>query len=553
MSTLIELRDEAIDTNKAAHERIRMELNIYQNNAYGTSGHKIGRVKSQAGESLDPKVRKGVNRLMPGFIEQMSRIEVQPDATYRIEDDMMLCEDLQNWLDMNDDASDEGEDMEVLIKHNLALGHAVCKVGWDARQMIATAIPVSPLQIFVDPGCRKVNMSDAEYMVHREMQTVEYVKRFYPDFDIGRVKIKEPRKDSQVVAVDELWIRPEKAEACGVEVDVELGGVLVAVFINDEFHKIRHSPYWWPDFPFCSWRNFIDINDMSGKPNEFWGYGYGTQLWTNQKLLDEIMANLVLISRNQAVGRFISPLGMLDMEQVLPIHGLNIEYDKESGYKLEDIMHLPPDQVPPVLFNVYQELSAQMDSQIPSLSDTFTGEEPSNASSGRAINALQYASFSQLSHNIRAMNEFRRRRTRMKLTMIQQYANRPLLPHQWRGGMDLPDFFPEDARHVSYELTYPDLSSMPNTPAGRMQVVVMLTNMVSSLVATGVQVTEETIERLMEFIGIDKGFGLRAGDFLPAMAPGLGAGMPGAGGAVAPEPDSQVVSGLEAASMKAEQ
>lgn len=549
MATLLQLRDEALHASRAAHDRIRLELAIYRNNAYGSGSHRIGRLKAQVAESLDPKVRKGVNRLIPGFVEQMARIEVQPDKSYRIDDDMVLCEDLQNWLDMNDDAIDEGEDMETLIKHNLALGHAICKVGWDPHQMVVTAGPVNPLSISVDPACRKVNFSDAEWLVHREGQTVEYIQRNYPDFDLGKVRLRESvKKDTQSVTLDEMWIRPEKAAACGVEVDVELGGMLVAVFINDVFHRIRHSPYWWPDFPFCSWRNFTDIDDMSGKPNEFWGYGYGSQLWTNQKFLDEMMANLGTIARNQAVGRFVSPRGMFDMEQILPIHGLNIEFD-DRLFRVDDFEHLPPDQVPPVLFQIYQLLSEQMDSEIPSLSDVYTGDAPEGNESGRAINARQYAAFSQLSANIRAMNEFRRKRTRIKLTMIQQYAQRPLSPHQWRGGIDLPDFFPEDARHVSYELVYPDLSQLPNTPAGRVQVVIMLTNMVNSLVQSGVQVTQQTIERLMEFIGLDKGFGLKAEDFLPAIMPGMMG--TGGGGAQVPNADEQVVSGIEAA-MKAE-
>ena len=548
MATLLELRDEALESSKAAHDRIRMELAIYRNNAYGSGTHRVGRLKSQVPESPDPKVRKGVNRLIPGFVEQMARIDIQPDRSYRIDDDMILCEDLQNWLDMNDDAADEGEDMETLIKQNLALGHAICKVGWDPRQMIVTAGPVNPLSISVDPACRKANFSDADYLVHREQQTVAYVKRDYPDFDLGKVRLREStKKDFQSLTVDNMWVRPERAEECGVEVDTSLGGVLMAVFINNVFHKIEHSPYWWPDFPFCSWRNFVDIDDMSGKPNEFWGYGYGSQLWTNQQLLDEMIANLVLISRNQAVGRFVSPKGMFDMEQVLPIHGLNIEFD-DRLFRIEDFMHLPPDQVPPVLFQVYQLLSDQLDSEIPSLSDVYTGAAPQGNESGRAINARQYAAFSQLSSNIRAMNEFRQRRTRIKVTMIQQYAQRPLAPHQWRGGIDLPDFFPEDARHVSYELVYPDLSQLPNTPAGRVQVVIMLTNMVNSLVASGVQVTQQTIERLMEFIGLDKGFGLKAEDFLPSIMPGM---MGTGGGAQVPNADEQVVSGIEAA-MKAE-
>lgn len=530
MSTLIEIRDDALDAAAPHHDRIRQELAIYRNEAYvGGEGNRVGRVFSMAGESLDPKVRKGVNRMVSGFIEQMARIEIQPDRSYRTEEDIELCEDIQNWLDMHDDALDEGEEMRVAVQHNLSVGHAVSKIGWDERSHQLTAGMIHPLSFSVDPRCRKVNLSDAQFVNHREFQSAGYVARVYDDFDLAKLK-RHQNDDRELLVVDELWVRPAEAAACGVKVDADADGVVQAVFINDVFHRCRMSPYWWPDFPFATWRNFVEVDSVSGKANAFWGHGYGTHLWSNQKLLDEMLANLVLISRNTAVGRFISKRGMLDMEQVLPIHGLNIEFP--DGFTLQDLMHLPPEAIPPVFFQIVQLLSQSMDEEIPSLSDVFTGEAPFQGASGRAVNALQYAAFSQLSTNIRAMNDFRVRRARMKVTMLQQFARRLLRPHAWRGGLDLPASFPEDARYVGYQVSLPDTSALPNTPAGRLQVVQMLANM-------GMVMSPE---RMLEFIGLDKGFGLKAEDFVPMqMGPeGAGAGAPA-------QLDEGVVSGIEAA------
>ena len=534
MPTIIDLRDEALAAAEAAHDRVRHELAIYRNEAYAGKGNKVGRVFSMAGESLDPKVRKGINRLLPGFQEQMARIEVQPDRSYRTEEDIVLCEDIQNWLDMNDEVADEGGDMTVAIMHNLALGNAICKTRWDARRMTVVSEPIHPLTFSVDPACTKSDLSNAEYVNHRQFQSGMYVKMNYPKFKLE--KLKHPPQDlhSDSLVVDELWIRAETAKEYGVKVDeMHDGSVLQAVFIQDILHRVRVSPYWWPDFPFAAWRNFIDMDTESGLPCSFWGHGYGVQLWNNQKLLDEMLANLVLISRNQAVGRFLTKRGALDMEQVLPVHGLNIEV--EEGFTLEDIQHLPPDAIPPVLFQIVEVLMQSMDEEIPSLADVFTGEAPYSGASGRAVNALQYASFSQLASNIRAMNRFRLRRGRMKVSFIQQYARRPSKAHLWRGGVDLPQQFPEDARHVGYQLVLPDVSSLPNTPAGRMQIVQMLASM-------GMMMSPE---KMLEFIGLDKGFGLQAADFMPMqMGPG------GMGGGPA-QADEQVISGLEKA-MKAE-
>ena len=534
MANLIDLRDEAINGSRMAHDRMRQELAIYRNEGYshGNLRATVGGVYSMAKESVDPKIRTGVNRLIPGFIENMGRIEVQPDRSYRTEDDIQFCEDIQNWLDMNDEATDEGEELHIAVQHNLSIGNCVTKIGWDARRMVVTSDAINPLNFSVDPSCRKSNLSDAGFVNHREYQTGAYIRRHAPEFVPPRQATRD-KFETQVMPWDELWVRPEIAAECGVEVDPEEDGVLRAIIIDDKIHKVRHSPYWWPEYPFAHWRNFFDVDAKTGKAHSFWGHGYGEQLWSNQKLLDELLANLILISRNQAVGRFISKEGMLDMEQVLPIHGLNIEFP--DGFTLQDLMHLPPDALPPDLYHIIEKVTATIDAEIPSLSDTYTGEEPKGATSGRAINALQYASFSQLSANIRRMNDYRLRRARIKVTMLQQYAKRPLRPHLWRGGLDLPEVFPEDARHIGYHLSMPDTSSIPNTPAGRLQIVQLLAGM-------GMVMSPE---RLIEFVGLDKGFGIKAEDFMMAAAPG----MAGAGGA--PQTDEQVTSGLEAA-MKVE-
>ena len=548
---LIDLRERALDGSREAHARVRRELAIYRNEGY-SAGQRVGGVYSMAKESIEPKIRRGVNRLIPGFVENMGRIEVLPDSSYRTEEDIQFCGDIQNWLDMNDDATDEGEEMHIAIQQNLSLGNAIRKVGWDAERGVVRADAIHPLSFSVDTGCRKSNLSDAGFVNHRAFQFGSYVRAHYPRFRLKEGKQKGSTLSSpvtkgskqhacqgakqdvsqEIFCVDELWMRPAVAREYGVKMDADAEGVVVAVIINDEIHRARLSPYWWPDFPFVHWRNFFDVDATSGLAHSFWGHGYGVQLWNNQKLLDELLANLILISRNQAVGRFISKQGMLDMEQVLPIHGLNIEFP--DGYSLSDLMHLPPENLPPDLYHIIERVSGTLDADIPSLSDVFTGEAPFQGASGRAVNALQYAAFSQLAGNIRRMNEFRLRCARIKITMIQQFARQPVRPHLWRGGVDLPERFPRDARHIGYQLNLPESSGLPNTPAGRLQLVQMLQGMGMAM----------TPERMVEFIGLDKGFGLKGSDFMMAQDTPQGASQ---GAPV----DEEVVSGREAA-MKAE-
>lgn len=536
MREILDVRDEMIDASKWAHDRIRRELAIYRNEPY--SGiQRIGGVKAMTKTSIDPKVRKGVNRLIPGFIQNASRIEVQPDKSYRTEMDIDYCEDLQNWLDMNDDATDEGEELHAAVQHNLSLGNHICKVGWDHRRQTTIAEAVHPLHFYVHSSAKKSNFSDADAVMQREMQSGQYLATHYPKLNLR--DFSQNRKEdihAEMFKVDELWLRPWFAKDCGIAVDEDEHAPVVVVIVNDKLHRARLSHYWWPDFPYAHWRNFLDVDDMTGKSYNFWGHGYGEQLWDNQKLLDEMYANLILISRNASVGRFLSIEGALDMEQVLPIHGLNIEIDPDllRGGRIQDIIqHLPPEQVPAILGEMLAAVSGAIDEELPSMNPVYTGEEPQHQVSGRTVNALQFATFSQLADNIMRMNDFRLRRGRIKITMLQQYARRPLKAHLWRGGIDLPDVFAEEARHVGYHLTLPDTSQMPNTPAGRMQVVVMLANM-------GLYMRPE---RILEFVGMDRGFGLKPSDFIQGPPPMVQNNQ----SAQAAQGDQGAVSGLEAA------
>ena len=138
---------------------------------------------------------------------------------------------------------------------------------------------------------------------------------------------------------------------------------------------------------------------------------------------------------------------------------------------------------------------------MPSLSPVFAGESPSANASGRAISHLQFANFSQLSDNIRELNEFRKRRKRIKLSLLQQYAKEPYKPHMWRSGLDLKVPFPKEARHVGFQLTMPDLTTLPNTPAGKLQ-------MLNQLVALGFIPNDP-----LNLLGLSNGYGWTQEDF----------------------------------------
>ena len=534
--SLFDLRDAARQASKSAHDRMKFEQMVYESNDTYPQSSKVGKVSSIAGASIDPKVRKAVTRLNNAFEEQMARIQVQPDRSAHTEEHVDLCEDIQNWVEMNDDAAAEGEELRTAILHHNVYGQAVSKACWDHRDGVARMKSIHPINFHVDPGCTMQDLSDAEHCWHSEFQTASYIRRMYPDFKFG-LKSKRTgvfgREQEEIYRVDEGWLRRELAQEVGINCKNAKHDIVLAIIIDDKIVGAWESPLWWPDLPFVGWRNFMGLCERGDLSHKFYGYGYGTFMWPQQKLLDELLANLVLIVRNLSVGKFISKRGALEMSQILSEHGLNIEL--EEGYDPQrDIQHLPPDAVPEALFKFTMYVVELMEDMAPSLNPVFTGNEPYSGASGRAINSLQYAAHSQISSNIRQNNDFRLRRERMKVTLLQQHARKPLRPHKWRGGLDLPDRFPEDARWIGYQLAMPDTTGMPNTPAGKLQVVQMLASMGHYL----------SPEKLIELLGLDKGYGLQVEDFMPMpVQPGMTGGVP--------QPDEQVTSGLEA-SMKAE-
>lgn len=505
---LIWLRDDAVNGSASAHARMVHEQAIYNNKGQYDTDKTVGRMYTVAGESLNPKTTEAIQKIKPAYEDAMPRIEFQPDRSTRTDEDIVLVQDLQNWHDMMDDADGEGEIRKTLIHHNSVVGHALSKVLYNPRTGVVNAPSIDPTTFAPDPKCTDIEFKTAEYVDHFNERDGRHVRRYYPDYWEGLDK-KEVRGTGY--RVDEMWLRRELAEDIGVDLSSTKKAIVKATLINDDIAHVRPSPFWWPDFPFAGWRNMIDYT-ADGKSQSYWGFGFASLLWPQQKMLDHLLANLVLIVNNQAVGRFLSEKGALDWEQILPIHGLNIEL--EEGIKLNQIEFLPPDQIPPILIDFVKYITEIMTNMVPSLSPVFTGEAPFSGASGRAVSALQFAAFSQASTNIKSANEFRKRRARMKAVMIQQFAKKPLAPHMWRGGLDLPDRFPEDARHIGFNIHTADATSLPNTPVGRLQIA-------QFLAAQGLQMTPQ---KLLEFVGLDQGFGIRAEDFI--MNPLGGAGAP---------------------------
>ena len=531
---LLQIRDEAWAASSAPHARIRKEWSIYHNCEYGEDERILKNMVPRARKSLNPQIQKGILRLISPFTEQASRMEVQPQRSDTLEEDVVFTEDLQNWNQMMEEADNEIESLKTSILHNLVSGHTFRKQYFDPRTRIFRSEAVHPLNIAVDGGASRIDLSDAMAVCQRYWHDEFYLQRHYDwrpkTYQTQTYQSDTLRFGAPTHRLDELWIRRELAEDC-VDFDQEAlertdKQIFRCVLIDDEVVLIKGTPYWWPDFPYACWRNFTSAFD-DRKSQDFWGFGFGTLLNPQQMFLDEMLATLVSIARNMPTGQAVVTRGTLDPEQKYNMDGqlIELQANKEIG---KDFQKMPVDQIPPVFAEMIQYTTQVMQEQMPSLSEVFTGTAAGANESGRAINSRQWAAFTQLSDNLKRMDGFRRRCVIQRLIGIQQTAKKPLSAHIWRGGLDLPDYFPEEARYLSFDVVSADASSMPHSPMAKLQVI-------QSLAAMGYQMS---LEEALKFSGFDKGYGLKPEMFtdLTQMPMQPGMGQPG---------NEQVLAGVE--------
>ena len=483
---LCELRDNAFSASETAHTRMVKERAIYHSTVYNDDSVRIGGMRPLVAESLDPRVASSVNRLIPAFVQQAPPIEVFPDKTSAKDTEAGQIEviysgKIKDWMMMLDGVDSEADHIRTLVYHNLVYGTAISKPYWDWRNNTYRAVAIDPLTFAPDPAGSRIDLADSDYVCHRNRRTGLKILLRYG------IEMKDPWGNYDV---DEMWIRKNLANWAGIRAEESQTPIVRALMIDDKIQDefCTENPFWFPGFPFSCWRNFHEL--IPGKAQAFWGYGYGTLLWPEQKILDEVWANIVYIMRRISVGRMLAKQGVLDPDVNHLDSGAVIEL--LEGAEITDVTELGTVDVPAALFNIVQFIGEIINGQVPSNNDVFVGEAPFEGASGKLVANLQQAAYSQLGENLIGFNTFRIRRARQKISLIQQFARRPLVPHAWRAGVDLPDSFPEDARYIGCHPKIRDASMFPDTPAGKWQ-------MLQLILSAGYVISPE---KLIEIFGI---------------------------------------------------
>ena len=526
---LLELRDAAYEAAAPAHERMKNEISLYRNEEY-TGESWIKRFKRSVTRSISPQINTAINRLIPIFTEQMAHINVEPVKSDASELEHLATDELQEHLDTLEAVDAETEELRTLILHNQAMGNAISKIVYDPDAGMVRAVAINPLQFAPGPDITRSDFRGGGYVVHTTYHNYMTIAKKYPGAPIPNKRNNDKELMGGSIRVDEVQMTGELARTIGTP-QSKNSNMVIAIIVDDEPYRASHDDYWYPGFNYAHWRNFLDVRD-NGKPTDFWGYGYGTLLEPQQKVLDEFLANYMWITRNLATGRMLAREGVLDQEQLSNSSGdiinvRNLQTNEPIGNAVQFVQN---PEAPVSLLNMIQMVNGFISDQVPSLSPVFAGESPGPSTSGRAISSLQTAVFSQLSDNIRDMNAFRERRARIRLNFIQQFAKKPMKPNQWRMGYDLPELS-EEARYQPFMISTPDTSSLPQTPLGKLQVIGMLMGM-------GLRIKPE---RLMEIVGLKSTYGLSESDLVQEVKPPDGLSL---GGLQSPT-DEASLAGLE--------
>ena len=482
---LIAMRDDAFSAAKHAHARIEHDLSLYRNENY-TGSDWIRGFERIVSRPLDPKIPLVVQRLIPAFTEGLPKLEVSPKSAI----DFIDVRILERFLEVNEEQDQEALQIQTCVYWNQIGGTCIRYVWYDARKGVVRAHAINPLSFAPDPAGTLSDFSDSEYVCWRQTHRPSYVERRYPKFDIKNHMSSLDRTGS--INVDIMWLRPSAAADAKIKVTDGIDVVKVTI-IEDEIYEAVGNPTVWPDFPFSSWKNFLDI-DATGRAHSFWGTGYASLIEPLQKVYDDLLANFLFIVRNIKTGRTMAEFGVIDPSKHMNQHGGLLELNQ--GKRLDQVRELPNPEAPVSLGNAVAAVQEILTQFAPSLSPIFVGESPGANTSGRALSTLQSANLNQLSDNMRAFNEERKRTARIRMNLIQQfcgYGN-----HNPRLGSGIGGLLDNSTRHVGFDVTLPDPSGLPQTVAGKIQVLSMLSGM-------GYQLSPEVV---IQMIGLDTGYGL---------------------------------------------
>lgn len=471
----VELRDWSFGEHASHHNAIKREQSIYFANARKTgtghpAGGTIGNLTVHTNEILNNKVFEVTHAVQTRLSQGSPKAYLE--ATDETHGDAV--DGVQGFLDDYNDADDDLDNLDTQILQITVGGISAVKTMWNMREDRLTCKSVNPLMLAVDPECFDVSFDGAGFVIESSQRRYGYLRHRYPHWNPRRLKRHEsPRR--KWFRTDEIWMEPWYAEE---EFGIKSPSMLRAVLVDGTLVFLGLSPFWFRGFPYVCGRGFKHY-DANGDPNVFWGFGYPRILSAQQKVLDEVIAQILLILQNQGLGQFLMLKGAMGKNKRMrrrpgEIYEIDPEIMQALGAtSLRDILEqIPPSDVPASLFQFLLYVEGTMEGNT-GISAVFSGQEPQGNASGRAINLLQSAATAHIADLQRSLLGMKKRLARNKVALVQQLGGMPTKPQQWRAGLPKREFNPF-WRHVPVRIRIQDASSLPHTLQGKLELGMLL-------------------------------------------------------------------------------
>ena len=226
-SRFLRLRDDAFSASESAHNRMRRDRSIYNSMIYEDSDVQIGNLEPLVAESLDPRVTSSVNRLVSSFTQAAPRIEVFPDQHSQTELEVLLTEDIENWMEMLDQVDSSKDRFRSHVYHNLVYGTAVAKVMWDWEDHTYRVEAVDPVSVAPDPAGTSIDLHNSNYFYHKTYRTGLQIFLKYG------IRLKDSSGSHRI---DEIWMKKDVADWAGVDISQCRTPLVRVTMIDDRVH-----------------------------------------------------------------------------------------------------------------------------------------------------------------------------------------------------------------------------------------------------------------------------------------------------------------------------
>ena len=199
----------------------------------------------------------------------MAHVNVDPIRSDATELEQMATEELQEHLDSLEAIDAETEELRTLILHNQAMGNAISKIIYDPDAEMVRAVAINPLRFAPAPDVTRSDFRGGGYVVHTTFHNYMTVNKKFPGAPVPNKRYNDKELMGGNIRVDEVQMTGEIARTIGIPQSKD-SNMVIAIIVDDEPYRASHDDFWYPNFNYAHWRNFLDVK-ANGVADRFLG------------------------------------------------------------------------------------------------------------------------------------------------------------------------------------------------------------------------------------------------------------------------------------------